>query len=98
MRTESYQVMSDHPGVPVKSWAKRVAFEEAARQQLRNIAGLPFIYKWVSGMPNMDFGKGATIGSVVPTLGAVSITTVKTSSLPVRARYGRAKAKWRAAG
>jgi len=71
MCKESYQVMSQHPGVPIKSWTTGVAFEEAARQQLRNIASLPFIYKWVSVMPDVHLGKGATIGSVVPTLGAV---------------------------
>lgn len=63
--------MNEHKGVPVKSWTKGVAFEDEARQQLRNIAGLPFIHKWVAAMPDVHLGKGATIGSVVPTLGAV---------------------------
>jgi len=67
----TYEIMSDHTGVPIKSWTKGVPFEEEARQQLRNIASLPFIYKWVSVMPDVHLGKGATIGSVVPTLGAV---------------------------
>lgn len=71
MADTSYEVMSDHAGVPIKSWTKGVAFEEAARQQLRNIASLPFIHKWVSVMPDVHLGKGATIGSVVPTVGAV---------------------------
>ena len=68
---ENYEVMSEHKGVPVKSWTIGVAFEEQARQQLRNIAALPFIHKWISVMPDVHLGKGATIGSVVPTLGAV---------------------------
>jgi len=63
--------MNQHNGVPIKSWTVGVAFEEEARQQLRNIAALPFIYKWVAVMPDVHLGKGATIGSVVPTLGAV---------------------------
>ncbi len=67
----SYEVMNNHQGVPVKSWTKGVSFEEEARQQLRNIASLPFIHKWVSVMPDVHLGKGATIGSVVPTVGAV---------------------------
>ncbi len=67
----SYEVMSDHGGAPIKSWTKGVPFEEQARQQLRNIASLPFIHKWVSVMPDVHLGKGATIGSVVPTIGAV---------------------------
>ncbi len=67
----SYEVMSDHKGAPIKSWTKGVPFEEQARQQLRNIASLPFIHKWVSVMPDVHLGKGATIGTVVATLGAV---------------------------
>ncbi len=67
----NYEVMSDHKGVPIKSWTKGVPFEDKARQQLRNIASLPFIHKWVSVMPDVHLGKGATIGSVVPTIGAV---------------------------
>lgn len=67
----AYEVMNDHKGAPIKSWTKGVAFEEEARQQLRNIASLPFIHKWVSVMPDVHLGKGATIGSVVPTVGAV---------------------------
>lgn len=58
-------------GVPVKSWTKGVVFEDKARDQLRNIASLPFIHKWVAAMPDVHLGKGATIGSVVPTVGAV---------------------------
>ena len=71
MSEVSYQIMNDHDGVPVKSWTKGVPFEEQARQQLINTAGLPFIHKWVAAMPDVHLGKGATIGSVVPTIGAV---------------------------
>ncbi len=67
----SYEVMHDQPGLPIKSWTKGVAFEEEARQQLRNIARLPFIHQWVAVMPDVHLGKGATIGSVVPTTGAI---------------------------
>ena len=71
MCEKSYEIMSDHKGAPVKSWTKGVPFEDEARQQLKNIASLPFIHKWVSVMPDVHVGKGATIGSVVPTIGAV---------------------------
>lgn len=67
---ENYEVMMS-TGVPIKSWTKGVPFEDKARQQLKNIASLPFIHKWVAAMPDVHLGKGATIGSVVPTLGAV---------------------------
>jgi len=71
MCEKSYEVMGDHAGVPIKSWTLGVPFEEKARQQLRNIASLPFIHKWVAVMPDVHLGKGATIGSVVSTIGAV---------------------------
>ena len=70
MSTERYEVMSAG-GVPIKSWTRGVPFEEEARQQLRNISQMPFIHSHVAVMPDVHLGKGATIGSVVPTLGAV---------------------------
>lgn len=57
--------------VPIKSWTKNVPFDESAKQQLRNIAELPFIYKWIAAMPDVHLGKGATIGSVIPTVSAI---------------------------
>ena len=72
MNTQEFKFeVMETQGVPVKSWTKGVPFEEEARQQLRNIAELPFIHKWVAAMPDVHLGKGATIGSVVPTIGAV---------------------------
>ena len=58
-------------GVLIKSWTKGVPFEEKAKQQLINISELPFIHGWVAAMPDVHLGKGATIGSVIPTVGAV---------------------------
>lgn len=66
-----YEVMYGHEGVPVKSWTRGVPFEDKAQAQLRNIASLPFIHRWIAAMPDVHLGKGATIGSVVPTVGAV---------------------------
>jgi len=66
----NYEVMQDG-GVPIKSWTRGVPFEEEAKSQLKNISRLPFVHKWVAAMPDVHLGKGATIGSVVPTLGAV---------------------------
>lgn len=70
MSEVSYEVMQDG-GVPIKSWTIGVPFEDKARSQLKNISRMPFIHKWVAAMPDVHLGKGATIGSVVPTLGAV---------------------------
>ena len=57
--------------VPVRTWTNGVPFEHAAQSQIRNIAKLPFIFKHVAVMPDVHFGTGATVGSVIPTTGAV---------------------------
>ena len=55
----------------IKAWTHGVPVEDQARQQLENIANLPFVYKWVAAMPDVHLGKGATVGSVIPTQGAI---------------------------
>lgn len=67
----SYEVLSDEAGRPIKSWTVGVPFEDEAKQQLKNLRGLPFIHKWIAVMPDVHRGYGATVGSVVPTVGAV---------------------------
>lgn len=57
--------------VPIKAWIKGVPLEDAAAQQLRNVASLPFIHSHVSAMPDVHWGRGATVGSVIPTKGAI---------------------------
>jgi len=56
-------------GVPVKIWTKDA--EPEAIKQLTNVARLPFVFKHVAAMPDVHFGMGATIGSVVATKGAI---------------------------
>ena len=58
-------------GFPIKAWTRGVTVEEAAKKQLRNLAGLPFIHKHIAAMPDTHFGMGATIGSVIATKGAI---------------------------
>jgi tRNA-splicing ligase RtcB len=67
----SYDVFQPENGVPIKSWTRGVPFEDAARRQLENVARLPFIHGWVAAMPDVHWGIGATVGSVIPTLGAI---------------------------
>ncbi|MBX3593959.1 RtcB family protein [Sphingomonas sp.] len=55
------------PNVPLKLWDSAGPFEAGAMQQLRNVAALPFIFRHVAGMPDVHFGKGATVGSVIAT-------------------------------
>jgi tRNA-splicing ligase RtcB len=53
------------PNVPVKVWTDDV--DAASRQQLANLASLPFIHHHVAAMPDVHLGIGATIGSVIAT-------------------------------
>lgn len=71
MTDRAFNILNVEGGVPIKAWTKGVQFEADAEQQLRNIARLPFIHRWVAAMPDVHLGKGATVGSVVPTLGAI---------------------------
>ena len=56
---------------PIKAWTKGVQVEDVAADQLRNMANMPFIHKHIAVMPDVHWGMGATIGSVVPTKGAI---------------------------
>ena len=56
---------------PIKAWTKGVPLEDAAMQQLQNVARLPFIHKHVAVMPDVHWGMGATVGSVIPSKGAI---------------------------
>jgi len=56
---------------PIKMWADHVQVEEDALKQLKNCASMPFIYKHIAVMPDCHWGMGATVGSVIPTKGAV---------------------------
>ncbi|MFF4223074.1 RtcB family protein [Streptomyces sp. L500] len=56
--------------VPIRMWADPATVEPVAMQQLRNVSTLP----WIEGlavMPDVHFGKGATVGSVIAMRGAV---------------------------
>jgi tRNA-splicing ligase RtcB len=57
--------------VPIRAWVDGVAFEDAARRQVENVATLPFVYRHVAVMPDVHWGMGATVGSVIATRGAI---------------------------
>lgn len=71
MKDTSYQLLEVANGKPIKLWTQGVPVEPEAQQQLINTAKLPFIFKHLAVMPDVHLGKGSTIGSVIPTLGAV---------------------------
>jgi tRNA-splicing ligase RtcB (3'-phosphate/5'-hydroxy nucleic acid ligase) len=58
-------------GVPIKAWIRGVHADENALQQLRNVAALPIVHGHVAAMPDVHWGIGATVGSVIPTRGAI---------------------------
>ncbi len=58
-------------GVPIRAWTKGVPVEDEALAQLRNVARLPVVHGWVAAMPDVHWGIGATVGSVIPTKGAI---------------------------
>ena len=68
---QSYEVMNVENGSHVKMWTQGVPVEDEARKQLVSIAQMPFIFKHVAVMPDVHLGKGSTIGSVIPTKGAI---------------------------
>ena len=52
-----------------KIWTDHV--EEAAMKQIESLCKLPFIHKHVAIMPDVHCGYGSTVGSVIPTRGAI---------------------------
>lgn len=58
-------------GKPIKAWIDGVELEDAAHQQLINVSKMPFIHKHIAAMPDVHWGMGATVGSVIATKGAI---------------------------
>jgi len=56
-------------GEKLINWAS--ILDDQTRKQAERTAALPFIFPHVALMPDAHLGKGATVGSVIPTLGAI---------------------------
>src|SRR6266851_5518543 len=56
-------------GKKLMNWAS--ILEDGTREQAERTASMPFVFPHVALMPDAHLGQGATIGSVIPTLGAV---------------------------
>lgn len=69
----NYEVLdhTEHGGGIVKMWTKHVPVEDKAKQQLLNVTTLPFIHHHIAVMPDVHWGFGATVGSVIPTKKAI---------------------------
>ena len=55
----------------VHAWVDGVGVEYDAINQVRNLASLPILAGHVAVMPDVHLGKGATVGTVLPTVGAI---------------------------
>lgn len=90
------QVVQSEKGL-IKMWTEFVPVDDNSLEQLKRTANMPFIYKHIAVMPDVHFGMGATVGSVIPTKGAIipaavgvdigcgmmaTKTTLKASDLP----------------
>ncbi len=67
----AHQILEVAGGRPIKLWTDGVPVEDDARKQLMNTAKMPFIFHHLAVMPDVHLGKGSTIGSVIPTRGAI---------------------------
>jgi tRNA-splicing ligase RtcB len=66
-----HHILHDDGAVPIKAWVEGVPLDNGARDQLRKMARLPIVGPWIAVMPDVHLGIGATVGSVVPTEGAI---------------------------
>lgn len=67
----TYETITVANAKPIKAWIRGVPLEDAARAQLVNAARMPFIHHHIAVMPDVHMGIGATVGSVIPTVGAI---------------------------
>lgn len=68
--------ISEMQGGKIKLWTDLTSVESQALDQLKNIAALPWVFKHVAVMPDVHYGKGATVGSVIAMKGALSPAAV----------------------
>src|SRR5262247_3069521 len=62
--------IEEQGAVPIRIWTDDI--EASALQQLRNVARLPFVHPHgVAAMPDVHYGVGATVGSVIATERAI---------------------------
>jgi tRNA-splicing ligase RtcB (3'-phosphate/5'-hydroxy nucleic acid ligase) len=59
----------EHLSKTLVNWAS--ILDDNARAQAEETSSMPFVYPHVALMPDAHLGKGATVGSVIPTLGAI---------------------------
>lgn len=68
---KNYISITEEGKAPIKAWVKGVSLDEGAEKQLRNVASMPFIHRHIAVMPDVHWGIGATVGSVIPCVEAI---------------------------
>src|SRR5579859_7347994 len=58
MSDKHYNFIETENGAPIKAWTKGVLLDDRAKQQLANVAKLPFVFRWVAAMPDVHWGNG----------------------------------------
>ena len=71
MNELSYELIEQTGAAPIKMFTRRVPVEDEARKQLLGLARLPVVWPFVAAMPDVHLAIGGTVGSVVPTRGAI---------------------------
>eukprot|EP01060_Flectonema_neradi_P010824 TRINITY_DN17901_c0_g1_i1.p1 TRINITY_DN17901_c0_g1~~TRINITY_DN17901_c0_g1_i1.p1 ORF type:complete len:453 (+),score=88.50 TRINITY_DN17901_c0_g1_i1:65-1360(+) len=61
----------DDSKVDIKAWVDGVTIDSEALNQIRNCAKLPIVHGHIAVMPDVHYGKAATVGTVIPTSGAI---------------------------
>eukprot|EP00756_Hemistasia_phaeocysticola_P056805 Hpha_TRINITY_DN33448_c0_g1::TRINITY_DN33448_c0_g1_i1::g.815::m.815/K14415/RTCB, rtcB; tRNA-splicing ligase RtcB len=57
--------------VDVKAWVDGVTLDQEALDQIRACAQLPIIHSHIAVMPDVHYGKAATVGTIIPTVNAI---------------------------
>ena len=71
MMEKNFDVIAAGGHAPIKMWTQGVPVDDGALRQLEKTASLPFIFKHLAVMPDVHYGLGSTIGSVIPTKKAI---------------------------
>lgn len=72
----SIDIVTVDRGAAIHLWAKSESVEPEAMAQLKNVATLPWVWHHVAVMPDVHYGKGATVGSVIAMKDAVAPAAV----------------------
>lgn len=67
----THEIWRMKEGKFIKAWTRGVTVDPGAITQLEETAKLPFIYRHIAVMPDVHQGIGSTVGSVIPTKGAI---------------------------